>query len=93
MVGISLPVGISRTRHHFDSCPSSGPIVRINPDNIHISDPDFYDVAYASNAPFEKMPKWRDRLGLPGATQSTIQHDLHRSRRMTLSPHFSKNIK
>ena len=36
------------------------------------------------------MPKWRDRLGLPGATQSTVQHDLHRSRRMTLNPHFSK---
>ena len=68
----------------------SGPIVRINPDEIHISDPDFYDVAYASSAPFEKMPKWLDRFGLPGAVQSTVQHELHRSRRMTLNPHFSK---
>ncbi|KAK0506935.1 hypothetical protein JMJ35_010635 [Cladonia borealis] len=67
-----------------------GPIIRINPDEIHVSDPDFYDVAYASSAPFEKMPKWRDRFGLPGAVQSTVQHELHRSRRMTLNPHFSK---
>ena len=68
----------------------SGPIIRINPDEIHVSDPDFYDVAYASSAPFEKMPKWLDRFGLPGAVQSTVQHELHRSRRTTLNPHFSK---
>ena len=67
-----------------------GPIIRINPYEIHISDPEFYDVAYASSAPFDKMPKWLDRFGLPGAVQSTVQHELHRSRRMTLNPHFSK---
>lgn len=36
------------------------------------------------------MPKWVDRFGLPGAVQSTVPHELHRSRRMTLNPHFSK---
>ena len=68
----------------------SGPIIRINPDEIHISDPDFYDVAYASSAPFEKMPKWINRFGVPGAMFSTVQHELHRSRRMALNPYFSK---
>ena len=77
-------------RHHSDSCPPSGPIIRINPDEIHVSDPDFYDVAYASSAPFDKTPKWLDRLGFAGAVQSTVQHELHRSRRMTLNLHFSK---
>ncbi|KAL6716018.1 hypothetical protein ACLMJK_006980 [Lecanora helva] len=67
-----------------------GPIIRINPDEVHISDPDFYDIAYASSAQYDKMPKWLDRFGLPGAVQSTVQHELHRNRRMTLNPHFSK---
>lgn len=69
---------------------TAGPIIRISPTEIHVADPDFYDVAYASSAPFDKIPRWRDRFGLPTAVQSTVHHDLHRSRRTALNPFFSK---
>lgn len=67
-----------------------GPIIRINPTEIHISDPDFYDTAYSSSTPFNKIPAFRDRFGLPTAVLSTVDHELHRHRRAALNPYFSK---
>ena len=67
-----------------------GPIIRINPTEIHVSDPDFYAIAYSSSAPFQKLRAWRDRLGLREGVQSTVEHDLHHHRRMALNPYFSK---
>ncbi|KAJ5791538.1 uncharacterized protein N7518_008549 [Penicillium psychrosexuale] len=51
-----------------------GPIVRINPLHIHIRDPEYLDDIYASGR------RKRNR----------IDHDVHRVRRATLSPFFSK---
>ncbi|KAJ8070739.1 hypothetical protein OCU04_001109 [Sclerotinia nivalis] len=66
-----------------------GPIVRISPTELHISDPEFYDTIYTTDE--------RDRLylrnSLPTArssTHSTVDHFLHRRRRAALSPLFSK---
>ena len=66
-----------------------GPIIRINPTELHISDPDFYDVVYSSR-PYEKVKAWRDRFGLPLALVSSAEHDLHHHRRLALNPYFSK---
>ena len=69
---------------------NQGPIVRINPTEIHISDPDFYDIAYSSSLPADKLEEFRDRFGLPTAVQSTVKHATHHRRRMALNPYFSK---
>ena len=68
----------------------TGPIIRINPKEIHVSDPDFHDVAYATSAPYDKLPEWNIRLGLPNSLQATVHHELHRGRRTVLDPYFSR---
>ncbi|KAF5858543.1 hypothetical protein ETB97_004286 [Aspergillus alliaceus] len=68
-----------------------GPIVRINPREVHISDPDFYDEIYASSA--HKRNKDKETVefaGVPLSTLATVDHDHHRFRRGLLSSFFSK---
>ncbi|KAF3480353.1 cytochrome P450 [Arthroderma uncinatum] len=75
-----------------------GPIVRINPCEIHICESDFYDTLYASGGPNRKRNKWTwDTIGAAGVTDSalsTVNHDHHRMRRTALAPFFSmQNVK
>ena len=67
-----------------------GPIIRINPTEIHISDPYFYETAYSSSKPRDKLPKFENRAGLRNAAVNTVKHDLHHGRRMALKSYFSK---
>lgn len=69
----------------------TGPIVRINPYELHISDPDYYDTIYAG--PTKHRDKWAWSYGLFGNTSShfaSIDHAHHRLRRAPLAPFFSK---
>ncbi|KAJ5155604.1 cytochrome P450 [Penicillium capsulatum] len=68
-----------------------GPIVRINPREVHIIDPSFYQEIYAPSsrrrdrdAPFVKA------FGLPYASVATVKHDVHRYRRSLLNDFFSR---
>lgn len=71
-----------------------GPIVRINPDELHCSDPAFTDEIYAG--PGRVRDKWQHQLNTGGAGPvsvtgfSTVSHDLHRARRAPLSKFFSR---
>ena len=68
-----------------------GPIVRINPDEIHISAPDFYDTVYAGSG--RKRDKWdwiTKSFGVDESLIGTLPHDVHRIRRASLAPFFSK---
>lgn len=67
-----------------------GPIIRINPTEVHIADPNFYDVAYSSSLAINKLEALRDRFGLPTSLQSTVDHTVHHRRRVALNPYFSK---
>ncbi|KAK6082381.1 cytochrome P450 [Seiridium cupressi] len=67
-----------------------GPIVRINPWEVHIADPDFAEVLYAANSQFDKKIEWKRRFGIPHSTFDTIEHNHHRVRRAALAPFFSK---
>ncbi|KAK8436054.1 cytochrome P450 [Phyllosticta citricarpa] len=70
-----------------------GPIVRINPEELHINDPDFWDEFYARGA---KSTRWNGTngrfsgRGAPQAIPSTLDNDLHRIRRAAMLPLFSK---
>lgn len=69
-----------------------GPIIRINPFEVHISDPYYYDTIYASTARGEKQDKWEwsaKQLGLAGTMIATVGHDHHRARRAAVNHFFS----
>lgn len=67
-----------------------GPIVRINPAEVHVGDPDFYPEVYASGT--RRRNKWRfytRQFGADDSALSTIDHDVHRARRAAVAPFFS----
>ncbi|ROT38151.1 putative cytochrome P450 [Sodiomyces alkalinus F11] len=70
-----------------------GPIVRVNPDEVHIDDPEFWNEVYGASTPskpMDKSGKFKYRFGIPDATFSTTHAELHRERRAALAPFFSK---
>lgn len=70
-----------------------GPIVRINPDELHIDDAEYWNDVYCSSTssrPMDKPTKFKYRFGIPEATFSTTFAEQHRERRAALSPFFSK---
>ncbi|KAJ5715786.1 benzoate 4-monooxygenase cytochrome P450 [Penicillium malachiteum] len=68
-----------------------GPIIRINPDEIHINDPYFFDQIFnQTNGRANKPPRFAEVFGPFPATIGTPSHELHRVRRSALNPFFSK---
>ncbi|KAJ6184876.1 hypothetical protein N7519_006177 [Penicillium mononematosum] len=68
-----------------------GPIVRINPREIHIRDSSYYDEIHAgASRKRSKDPKYAIAFGAPNSLVGTITHDHHRFRRSLLSNYFSK---
>lgn len=68
-----------------------GPILRITPDEIQVSDAEFFEKVYVSGA--EKRHRW-ERAGTkrtsPGSMSAAYSHDLHRLRRNSVQNYFSK---
>ncbi|TVY25025.1 Cyrochrome P450 monooxygenase [Lachnellula hyalina] len=68
-----------------------GPIVRINPHELSVRDPEFFDTLYSGSGRKRERDPWHTAgLGLGGSLIDTVPHDLHRKRRAALSPFFSK---
>ena len=68
-----------------------GPVVRINPRELHIKDPHYYDTVYASSSKKqEKDPNFVVSFGVPSSMVATVGHNQHRFRRGLLSSFFSK---
>ncbi|KAM5379513.1 hypothetical protein ACJZ2D_004021 [Fusarium nematophilum] len=69
---------------------SQGPIVRITPDEVHLSDPKHYDTIYGVKSDFYKDPRFYGAIGIDSSTFATVPNDLHRLRRAALNPFFSR---
>jgi len=68
-----------------------GPLVRIGPNEVHVSTADFYDTLYAGpTRPRHKDP-WFLSSVAPGTSFATSDAKHHRARRGGLSSFFSKN--
>lgn len=67
-----------------------GPVVRVNPHELHVLDPDFYEVLYAGGGQKRDRDPWHtNSLAVEKSILGTVSHDLHRNRRAALSPFFS----
>lgn len=67
-----------------------GPIIRINPAEIHIADKTFFNTLYTNAS--HRRDKWAFYAKQFGADDwgfSTVDHDLHKLRRAALNPFFS----
>lgn len=73
-----------------------GPIVRINPHELHIDDPDYYDALYQGISPegkrlrVDKWPWVMKQFGTDQGAFGTSPHELHRARRGSYASMFSK---
>ncbi|ETI26947.1 hypothetical protein G647_10046 [Cladophialophora carrionii CBS 160.54] len=65
-----------------------GPVIRTNPDDVHIHDPDFFDQLYGLK--MDKWAWWTRGFAVPKAGGMTVEHEVHRKRRGALNPFFSK---
>jgi hypothetical protein len=67
-----------------------GPIVRITPDEVSLSDPSNYEKIYSVGSKYSKDPVFYDSFGTPEAAFNTASNELHRIRRAALNPMFSR---
>ncbi|KAI0854609.1 cytochrome P450 [Xylaria cubensis] len=67
-----------------------GPIIRINPDEIHFNDPEFINDIYPATRRKTDKPLWVGRRsGTPDSIVATMDHDKHRQRRSSIAAFFS----
>lgn len=67
-----------------------GPIVRINPYELHIKDPIYYNTVYTGPTMKRDKYSWFLSAGAPNSLFSTAGYNHHRLRRGMLSPYLSK---
>ncbi|KAL0258271.1 hypothetical protein SLS55_007444 [Diplodia seriata] len=69
-----------------------GPIIRISPHELHVSDPSFIDTLYApgGKAKRNKYAFYTAQFGLSQAGFGSVPHDLHRLRRTPFNRFFSR---
>ncbi|ODM14270.1 hypothetical protein SI65_10325 [Aspergillus cristatus] len=68
-----------------------GPIIRINPREIHIKDPDYYEETFPRGTrKRERDASWLAQFGNDGSAFSSVSPEAHRERRAPLEKFFSK---
>ncbi|KAF6225448.1 hypothetical protein HO133_009448 [Letharia lupina] len=66
-----------------------GPIIRINPHELHVNDPAFYDEIY-NYKQLDKYGPHTRQFGHPNSSSNTVEHDLHKSRTSSIAPYFTR---
>jgi hypothetical protein len=67
-----------------------GPLVRINPDEVHIANSTLYDEIYYMGTKYSKAPIFYNALCVPSSTFGTPPNDIHKIRRGAMNPMFSR---
>lgn len=65
-----------------------GPVVRVNPREIHVMDADYVEPLFSQR--LDKDPAAARAFAIPLASFGTWSHDLHRTRRGAMNRFFSK---
>ncbi|PSR80441.1 cytochrome P450 [Coniella lustricola] len=67
-----------------------GPIVRINPIEVHYNDPEAIDLVLAGpGKKTDRHPSLAKKTGTPASMVTTVDHETHRQRRAAVSGFFS----
>ncbi|KAL4955914.1 cytochrome P450 [Aspergillus filifer] len=66
-----------------------GPVVRISPHELHINDPEYYEVLYSRDSPRNKYAYFTKQFGVTRSMVATIDHHHHRLLRSNMNPYFS----
>ncbi|KAL8839813.1 MAG: hypothetical protein Q9176_004216 [Flavoplaca citrina] len=69
-----------------------GPIVRVAPHEVHLSDPEHYDKIYTVRSKFSKDAQFYGGFANPNSMFTTPSNELHRARRGDLNPFFSRKV-
>lgn len=69
---------------------TTGPIIRLTPDELHIGDPEFFTDFLAKQGPQSKYDALSGRFNMETSTFNTAAHDLHKRRRGALENMFSR---
>ncbi|EGD97356.1 benzoate 4-monooxygenase cytochrome P450 [Trichophyton tonsurans CBS 112818] len=67
-----------------------GPVIRITPDEVHLSNPENYDKIYHVGTPYNKSAPFYDAFGVDKATFTTADNNIHRMKRAAFNPFFSR---
>ncbi|KAI0399779.1 cytochrome P450 [Xylaria palmicola] len=69
-----------------------GPIIRVNPEELFIHDPEFYNEVYVTESTrrTNHYDNFAQGIGFDGCHLLTVDHDLHRARRKPIEPFFSR---
>lgn len=70
---------------------TTGPILRISPHELHVSDPAFFETLYSYEGRWHKYDWAVNAWAAKYATIFTADHELHKARRQPLNPFFSKS--
>ncbi|KAH9897417.1 Alpha/Beta hydrolase protein [Xylariomycetidae sp. FL2044] len=69
----------------------TGPIVRMGPFELHVSDPAFFNTTYRQGGKWDKYAWNVDAFTAKAATIFTPDHPRHKARREPLNPYFAKS--
>lgn len=83
-------VGGQMTFHIRELHKEYGPIIRINPNSVHIDDPNYFSTIYTSKRGFDRPEYLKWRFGSPYALMATSDHQTHKLRRKVQEPFFAK---
>jgi cytochrome P450 len=67
-----------------------GPIVRITPNEVSLSNPENYEAIYYVRSRYTKDPRFYDAFGMEYASFTSCPNELHRLRRGPLNKFFSR---
>ena len=85
---------VSRNRLEFPvhMLINPGPVVRITPNEVHLSDPVNFDAIYSVGSKYGKSMAYYGALGAGYSTFVSSTAEVHRPRRAKLDPFFSRRM-
>jgi len=82
--------GMTTIQNHSAILTQSGPVVRIAPNEVHLSDPNNLDKIYSIGSRYGKHGDFYRAVGSEKASLATESPEAHRIKRSAINPFFSR---